>query len=100
MNRSDQSKPVAAPPATVSLTGAATRDAAPLRTTAAPRPRSEGPSSIDTDSGSTAQEARFIDTLVGFTRQLRASHWSGTFAQFLEAIVHADPAQATRRSRG
>ena len=92
MDRSHHPKAVAEPTATMSLTGDATRDDAPLRTTVAPRPRNEGPQSMDTDSASTAQQAQFIDNLVGFTRQHRASHWSGTFAQFLEAVVHADPA--------
>ena len=98
MTRSHQPKPVTEPTATMSLTGTATSDDALSPTTAAPRQRSEGPHSMETDSDGTAQSARFIDTLVGFTRQHRASHWSGTFAQFLESVVQADAALATRRS--
>lgn len=98
MDRPDETKRRAGQPATMSLTGSAISADAPIRTSAAPRPRSEGPQSMGTASSSSEQQAQFIDNLVGFTREHKASHWSGTFATFLEGVVQADPAQATRRS--
>src|SRR5687768_7025698 len=98
MDRPSESKRGASQSATMSLTGSATSAHAPLRTPAAPRPRSEGPQSMGTESGSNEQQAQFIDNLVGFTREHKAAHWSGTFATFLEGVVQADPGHATRRS--
>ena len=72
MNRSDDLQRDPGQPATMSLTGSAKSAPAPLRTPAAPRPGSEGPQSMGTESGSTERETQFIDSLVGFTRQHKA----------------------------
>jgi serine protein kinase len=52
----------------------------------------------EADSESTARQAHFLDSLVDFTRQHKAAHWSGTLATFLETIVRSDPQRATRTS--
>jgi serine protein kinase len=78
-------------------TGAdAASPAAPTWKPAAPRPGAEGAQPPMTNGND--EHAGFIDRLVGFTRQHRANHWSGTFAEFLDTVVRADPALATRRS--
>jgi serine protein kinase len=67
---------------------------APTRNSAAPRLGAEGAQPNMSDN----EHSGFIDSLVGFTRQHRASHWSGTFAEFLDTVVRADPVRAARRS--
>ena len=68
-------------------------------TSAAPRPGSGDPSmNTNHDNGAHAGQARFMDNLVQFTRQHRASHWSGTLASYLETIVRNDPSRSTRTS--
>ncbi|MCE3608198.1 serine protein kinase [Massilia sp. P8910] len=42
--------------------------------------------------------ASFIEGLSDFTRQHRAGHWSGTFAQFMEQVLPRVPQQAARSS--
>ncbi|MFB9243453.1 serine protein kinase [Massilia antarctica] len=42
--------------------------------------------------------ASFIESLGDFTRQHRAGHWSGTFAQFMEQVLPRVPQQAARSS--
>ncbi|PWG63157.1 PrkA family serine protein kinase [Sediminicurvatus halobius] len=41
---------------------------------------------------------RFMDSLTAFTREHRAKHWEGTFAEFLDQIVSPQPQLATRTS--
>ncbi|MDM5179884.1 serine protein kinase [Massilia sp. DJPM01] len=52
------------------------------------------------DPVTTAQDphASFIDSLGDFTRQHRAGHWSGTFAQFMEQVLPRMPQQVARSS--
>jgi serine protein kinase len=38
----------------------------------------------------------FIDSLTAYTREHRAQHWQGTFADYLNDIVAANPRQQTR----
>jgi serine protein kinase len=58
-----------------------------------------GRANRDGDEGDASErEAEFIDSLVDFTRRHKAEQWSGTLATFLETIVRADPARATRTS--
>src|ERR1700694_4104175 len=40
----------------------------------------------------------FVKSLVAFTQQHRAAHWSGTFASFLEQVLPANPRAITRSS--
>lgn len=40
----------------------------------------------------------FLNSLVAFTQEHRAAHWSGTFSQFLENILPADPVGIARTS--
>src|SRR4030095_5284521 len=40
----------------------------------------------------------FLQNLVAFSQQHVASHWEGTFAEFLERIVPADPRGIARNS--
>ncbi|WP_370664044.1 serine protein kinase [Massilia rubra] len=42
--------------------------------------------------------ASFIESLAVFTRQHRAGHWSGTFAQFMEQVLQRTPQQVARSS--
>ncbi|NHZ83328.1 serine protein kinase [Massilia sp. CCM 8695] len=52
------------------------------------------------DPVTTAQNphASFIESLGDFTRQHRAGHWSGTFAQFMEQVLPRMPQQVARSS--
>ncbi|MDQ1811958.1 serine protein kinase [Massilia sp. CCM 9210] len=52
------------------------------------------------DPVTTAQDphASFIESLGLFTRQHRAGHWSGTFAQFMEQVLPRAPHQVARSS--
>lgn len=43
-------------------------------------------------------QKRFIDALTAFTKEHRAQHWQGSFAQFLEQIVVQDPRRYARSS--
>src|SRR5258708_40358824 len=40
----------------------------------------------------------FVKSLVAFTQQHRAAHWSGTFADFIEQILPPNPRSITRTS--
>ncbi|MDQ9170557.1 serine protein kinase [Oxalobacteraceae bacterium R-40] len=40
----------------------------------------------------------FLDSLTAFTKEHRASHWSGPLSEYLEKIVAADPHAAARTS--
>lgn len=42
--------------------------------------------------------SRFLDSLGEYTRQHRASHWRGNFAEFVEQLLPADPRGMTRSS--
>ncbi|HTN65669.1 MAG TPA: serine protein kinase, partial [Burkholderiaceae bacterium] len=44
------------------------------------------------------QQASFYQSLVDFTKEHRATHWSGRFSEFLEKIVVADPRGVARNS--
>src|SRR3982074_3595451 len=43
----------------------------------------------------TERHGDFVKSLVAFTQQHRAAHWSGTFAGFLEQILPSNPRSAT-----
>jgi serine protein kinase len=51
-----------------------------------------------TSSLSAERQSQFIRSLVAFSQDHRAAHWSGTFGQFLEAIFPHDPRGITRSS--
>ncbi len=78
----------------------------PLALTAAGRPADMQPSAPaggranreGEEGDASEREAQFIDSLVDFTRRHKAEQWSGTLATFLETIVRANPARATRTS--
>jgi len=44
------------------------------------------------------QHADLLKSLSAFSKEHRATHWSGTFASFLEGIFPADPSGLTRTS--
>jgi serine protein kinase len=44
------------------------------------------------------QQASFYQSLVAFTKEHRATHWSGSFSEFLEKIVVANPQGVARNS--
>jgi serine protein kinase len=46
----------------------------------------------------TESQEQFRDQLKAFTQQHRAGHWHGSFAQFLEQVLPAAPAQYARSS--
>ena len=71
------------PGATQNLASGAPDAAAQPATPAAQRQGTEGKLTMGTDADPRATQAQFIDSLVGFTRQHKASHWSGTFGEFL-----------------
>ena len=44
------------------------------------------------------QQETFLASLVEFSREHMAAHWSGTFADFLKAILPHDPTGIARNS--
>ncbi len=50
------------------------------------------------NSNSAEQQQSFLKSLVAFTKDHKASHWSGPVAEFLEKILPADPKGAARTS--
>src|ERR1043165_10243635 len=46
----------------------------------------------------TERHGDFVKSLVAFTQQHRAAHWSGTFSEFLEQILPSNPRSVTRTS--
>ncbi len=50
------------------------------------------------NSGSTEQQQSFLKSLVAFTKDHKASHWSGPVSEFLEKILPVDPKGAARTS--
>jgi serine protein kinase len=46
----------------------------------------------------TGKQQDFIDSLVAFTKDHRATYWSGTLSQFLETVLPADPKGVVRTS--
>jgi serine protein kinase len=50
------------------------------------------------DVNHTGQKEDLLKSLVDFTKEHRAVHWSGTLSQFLEKVMAADPQGATRTS--
>jgi len=51
-----------------------------------------------TTTTSQEHQTRFIDSLTAFTKEHRARHWEGTFAEFLETIVPEDARGVSRSS--
>ena len=51
-----------------------------------------------TGPDSTERQASFLKSLVVFSKEHRAAHWSGTFGTFLETIFPHDPSGITRTS--
>ena len=60
---------------------------------------SPAPASGSTEPVSNARQAEFIESLAGLARLRQAESWSGTLASFLETIMRANPALATRSSQ-
>ncbi len=56
------------------------------------------PYSSSSDHPDPARRSEFIDSLSSFSRQHRAQRWEGTFGQFLEQILPANPAAMVRSS--
>jgi serine protein kinase len=54
--------------------------------------------SIHDDISHTEQKDDLMQSLVAFTRDHRADHWSGTVSDFLERVLAADPSGAARTS--
>ena len=50
------------------------------------------------NGGRDNQHQRFIQSLTAFTREHRAKHWHGTFAEFLDQIAAKQPELVTRTS--
>ena len=50
------------------------------------------------DSNHLERQERFIKNLVAFTKEHRASHWSGPLSEFLEKVLPNNPHAATRTS--
>src|SRR3982074_1645053 len=46
----------------------------------------------------TERHGDFVKSLVAFTQQHRAAHWSGSFADFIEQILPSNPRAITRTS--
>ena len=44
------------------------------------------------------RQETFLTSLVEFSREHRAAHWAGTFADFLKTILPNDPAGIARNS--
>src|SRR5574341_754665 len=51
-----------------------------------------------TSSLSAERQSNFMRSLVAFSKDHRAAHWSGTFAAFLETVFPNDPRGITRSS--
>ncbi|HTP97321.1 MAG TPA: serine protein kinase, partial [Burkholderiales bacterium] len=49
-------------------------------------------------SNHTERRDNFVKSLVAFTQEHRAAHWSGTFAEFLESVLPKDPRGIARAS--
>jgi serine protein kinase len=56
------------------------------------------PHSSSSDHPDPARRSDFIDSLSSFSRHHRAQRWEGTFGQFLEQILPANPAAMVRSS--
>src|ERR1043166_684806 len=55
--------------------------------------------SVEQDvSSQTERQDTFVQSLVAFTQEHRAAHWSGSFAQFLEQVLPKDPPGISRTS--
>jgi len=50
------------------------------------------------NASSTEQQQSFLKSLVAFTKDHKASHWSGPVSEFLEKILPVDPKGAARTS--
>jgi len=53
---------------------------------------------MSTRSEDSQRHGDFVRSLVAFTQQHRATHWSGTFADFIEQILPANPRSIARTS--
>ena len=49
-------------------------------------------------SEETERHGDFVKSLVTFTQQHRAAHWSGSFADFVEQVLPANPARSHARA--
>ena len=49
-------------------------------------------------SATNDRRSRFLGSLTAYTQEHQAKHWEGTFGEYLEQIVAANPAQHTRSS--
>ena len=54
--------------------------------------------SMQTEAGSTEQQRALNDSLVAFTKDHKAVHWSGSLSQFIERVLGGDPRGAARTS--
>jgi serine protein kinase len=62
------------------------------------RPQSSSSDQTSSDPPGTSRRSDFIDSLSSFSRQHRGQRWEGTFAEFLEQILPANPAAMVRSS--
>ena len=50
------------------------------------------------ESGNADRQSQFLQSLIDFSKEHRAAHWSGSFANFLAAVVPADAHGIVRSS--
>src|SRR5215813_15334594 len=60
--------------------------------------RTMRPHSSSSDHPDPARRSEFIDSLSSFSRNHRAQRWEGTFGEFLEQILPANPGAMVRSS--
>jgi serine protein kinase len=53
---------------------------------------------INSEKPNAEQQENFLNSLVAFTKDHRAAHWSGSLSQFLEKVLPADPQGIARTS--
>src|SRR6185312_11487908 len=53
---------------------------------------------IDGNSAHSERHSDFLDSLVAFTKDHKASHWSGSVSEFLRSVLPADPHGVARTS--
>lgn len=52
----------------------------------------------DITSSESQRRSKFVESLGAFSRQHRAKHWEGTFAEFLDQVLPANPLTVARTS--
>ena len=52
----------------------------------------------ESNDSTTPRRSSFVESLSAFSRQHRAQHWEGTFADFLTAVLPSNPASLARSS--